>query len=81
MGDLIKKTVIYIYEDGSFETQICGGKMGLVYIKSYMAGLDCSDHSENIINRKYCFRRIDFDVQNFSESFLTKKLCMFEVSL
>ena len=31
-------------------------------IYSYMEGLESSDRSENIMNRKYDFRKIDFGV-------------------
>ena len=69
----------WVYEDGYFEMRPGCDVLVILYIKSYMSGLECSDRSGNLVNREYCFRRIDIDVQKFSQVFLTKKLHSFEV--
>ena len=51
------------------------------YIQTIYRGLTCSDRSENTINRKYCFRRIDIDVQSFPKDALVTKLAPCEVDM
>ena len=48
--------------------------------RSYIEAIECSDSYETIINRKYCSRRIDFNVGKISGGFLTKILDGFEVA-
>ena len=68
-----------VYEDGYFEMRPGCDVLVILYIKLYMSGLGCSDRSGNLVNREYCFRRIDIDVQKFSEVFLTKKLTVWKL--
>ena len=59
------KVTVFIYEDSYFETRRYGYETGFpVYIFIY-SGLECSNRSETIRNRKIGFLRIDVDVRKF----------------
>ena len=63
----IPSNVIYIYEDGYFETRSYGVILGILYSRHiwwHMAGLDRSNRSQTLIIRKISFLRIDIDLQN-----------------
>ena len=75
---LFSKTV---YEDGYFKTWSSDNFSSFSYIYAIYTGLECSDRSETLTNRKYRFQRIAIDVQIYSELCLSKKLEPFEVAL
>ena len=72
---------VCVYEDGYFETWSSDNFSSCSYIYAIYTGLECSDRSETLTNRKYCFQRIDIDIQIFSELCLSKKLEPIEVVL
>ena len=53
----------------------------IFHILRIYRGLTCSDRSGTLINRKYCFLRIDIDAQNFPRDGLVIKLASSEVGV
>ena len=51
------------------------------HIRCIYGTKECWNPSGSLRNRKYCFRRIDIDVQSFSKADLMMKLASFEVGV